>query len=77
MAALAKKHKVPGMRWGNWVMYYGGQTCKRFLDAALLLEHKVKQSVIDQCYKESKPYEDVRVFDLLVAGRERRGSGSR
>ena len=64
LAELAKKHKVPGMRWGNWVMYFGGEIAKKTLDAALLLEHKVKQSVIDQCYKESNPYYDVRVFDL-------------
>ena len=63
LARIAKAYSVAGMRWGSLVVYYSGSKTKKTLDKTLLVENGCPADVIAASYRESAPWEDVRVVD--------------
>lgn len=61
---LAENDAPDGARWNSWCVYITRGKTRRTLDKTLLVLNGCPASVIEQSYKESKPYDDVRVVDL-------------
>lgn len=58
---VARRHKVAGMRYGQYAVYYDGKKTRRTLSAKLLVENGVRAEVVERCYQESKSWEGLRV----------------
>ena len=63
LAHIAQQSAIPGMRWGNLVVYYRGMKTKRTLSKKLLVEW-LDVETINRCYKTSKEYLDLQVRDV-------------
>ena len=73
LAYIAKKYRVDGMQHGSLVVYYSGSKTRKTLDKTLLVENGCPADVVAASYKESKPWEDVRVVDTSRPRKPRDG----
>ncbi len=75
LIGLARKYETGGMRAGSVVVYYEAGKTKRTLDRTLLVENGCPADVVAASYRESAPWEEVRVVDTSRPRKGRAGDG--